>query len=269
MPETRTCCAGFAAPARALVLTLVLVLAGPAQAGTLDWTLLAERPHDARAYTQGLLLYRGSLWESTGLHGQSSLRRVDPDTGRVLAMIRLPRDLFGEGLAQWAGRLIQLTWTSGRALVHDPDTLQTVGEFAYSGQGWGLTTDGRSLIMSNGTSVLTFRNPDTFAVRRTLAVTEAGRPLDRLNELEWVRGLLLCNIWHEDQVAVVDPATGQVVARLDFTSLRGRMPPGAEVLNGLAYDPESGRLFVTGKFWPALFEVRVNAWPRPASGERK
>lgn len=247
--------------AAALLAWAALPPAPAAAAEPLAWELAAERPHDPRAYTQGLLWSEGQLFESTGLVGQSSLRRVDPASGRVLAARALPSPHFGEGLALANRTLIQLTWTSGLALAFDRDTLAPTAEYRYQGQGWGLASDGRRLVMSNGTDWLTFREPRDFSVLGRVRVREEGRATGQLNELEWAEGFVLCNVWHEDQVLVADPDSGRVLARLDFSPLRRRMSGYAEVLNGLAYDPEARLLWVTGKLWPRMFAVRVPSWP--------
>ncbi len=247
---------------RLLVLTCLILAPIPARAAPLlTWELTAELPHDPRAYTQGLVFAKGFLWESTGLKGLSSLRKVEARTGRVLDLRPLPREYFGEGLALWNATLVQLTWTSGQAFVYDLKTLAPKGQHPYKGEGWGLATDPTRFIMSNGTDTLTFRSPRDFRVLGQVRVTENGRGIDRLNELEYAEGFVLCNVWHEDQVLVVDPRSGQVAARLDFSALRSRVPAGAETLNGLAWDPEARLLYVTGKLWPRMFVVRIPAWP--------
>jgi glutamine cyclotransferase len=247
--------------AAALLAWTAFPVAPVRAAELLDWELVSEHPHDPRAYTQGLVWSGDQLFESTGLVGRSSLRRVDPASGRVLASRTLPAPHFGEGLALVDRTLIQLTWTSGLARTFDHETFAPRGEFHYQGQGWGLAFDGRRLVMSNGTDWLTFRDPRDFSVLGRVRVVEEGRATGQLNELEWAEGFVLCNVWHEDQVLVADPDSGRVAARLDFAPLRRRMSGYAEVLNGLAFDPESRRLWVTGKLWPRLFAVRVPAWP--------
>ncbi len=254
--------------AAALLAWAALPLAPARAAELLAWELVAEYPHDPRAYTQGLVWSGGQLFESTGLVGRSSLRRVDPASGRVLDARALPAPHFGEGLALVNRTLIQLTWTSGLARAFDRDTLAPTAEYPYQGQGWGLAFDGRRLIMSNGTDWLTFRDPRDFSVLGQVRVVEEGRATGQLNELEWAEGFVLSNVWHEDQVLVADPDSGRVAARLDFAPLRRRLSGYAEVLNGLAWDPQARLLWVTGKLWPRLFAVRIPAWPglpaRPA-----
>jgi glutamine cyclotransferase len=222
--------------------------------------VLASHPHDVSAFTQGLLFHEGELLESTGGYGKSTLRRVETRSGRALARVDLGPEIFGEGLALLGEELFQLTWQEHRCFVYDASTLARRREVPYDGEGWGLTSNGESLIMSDGTSVLRFREPGTFRVVRSLAVTDGGTPLERLNELEWVRGEIFANVWEADVVARIDPASGHVLGYLDLSTLpepRRRATPD-DVLNGIAFDPASGRLFVTGKEWSNVFEL---AWP--------
>ena len=216
-------------------------------------------PHDTRAFTEGLVFLDGALYESTGLEGESSLRRVDLITGKVEQRLSLAPDLFGEGLAALDGKLYQLTYKTGRAFVYDLRTFQLEHEFHYSGEGWGLATDGSRLLMSNGSDEIRFLDPATFEIKKTLHVTDHGAPVDQLNELEWVKGEIYANIWKTQRLACIDPATGVVRAWVDLAGLLGPadITPALDVLNGIAYDPAGDRLFVTGKFWPKLFQVRV------------
>jgi glutamine cyclotransferase len=220
--------------------------------------IVGTRPHDPDAFTQGLVFHDGALYESTGLHGRSSVRRVDLDTGRVLSRRSVPRQYFAEGLTIFQGRIVQLTWQSQKGFVYDLG-LRLTREFAYTGEGWGLTHDGTSLIMSDGTSRLRFLDPATFAVRRVLDVTDAGRPVESLNELEFVRGEVYANVWPTDWIVRIDPVSGRVVGRVDLTGLLApHERHGTEdVANGIAYDASADRLFLTGKLWPRLYEVRL------------
>lgn len=219
--------------------------------------VLATRPHDPQAFTQGLFLADGVLFESTGLNGESTLRRVDPDTGAVLQRVDLPETVFAEGLARVGDRLIQLTWQNRVAYVYDRTTFREIGRHAYDTEGWGLCHDGRRLVMSDGTSTLYFRNPATFEVVGQVAVTLNGAPRDMLNELECVGNRVYANVWQTDTIVRVDPATGVVDAVIDASSL---LTPGeratADVLNGIAWDPDAETFLITGKLWPKLFEVR-------------
>lgn len=226
--------------------------------------VVRELPHDPQAFTQGLLYRDGFLYESTGLNGRSSVRKVDLETGRVVQRRDVDAQYFAEGLADWNDRLIQLTYTTGVAFVYDATTFEPRTTFKYEGQGWGLTRDGRRLIMSDGTSSLRFLDPETFAETGRVTVRDGSRDVANLNELEMVKGQLLANIWFENRIAVVAPETGRVTAWLDLSGLQDRLvpppvdPTGAgAVLNGVAYDAAGDRLFVTGKLWPKLFEIRL------------
>ena len=218
--------------------------------------ILAAYPHDPTAFTQGLVWDGGLLYESTGLYGRSTVRRVEPGDGRILEKTVLDPNLFGEGLALAGGRLIQLTWKAGIALVYDLATLRDVDQFGYNGEGWGLASDGERLAMSNGSSLLTFRDPSDFRWLSTLEVRLAGEPIDRLNELEFADGQLYANVWGENRIVRIDPQNGRVTAVIDAAGLlkpqEARM---VDVLNGIAYDPASETFWLTGKFWPKTFQV--------------
>lgn len=220
-------------------------------------------PHDRAAYTQGLLVHGGSFLESTGLNGQSSLREVDIKTGRVLKQLSLPAEFFGEGLAVLNGRAFQLTWRNHRGFVYNADTFRREGEFTYEGEGWGLTTDGRELIMSDGTNRIRFLDPTTFKTTRTIDVLSEGKPVERLNELEWIKGEIFANVWLTNRVVRIDPVTGRVLGEIDFVGLlaASERRPDTEMLNGIAYDAAADRLFITGKRWPAIFEVKLKVRP--------
>ena len=209
--------------------------------------------HDTEAFTQGLLFAAGGLYESTGRYGRSQLRQVAPDSGAVLRSTDLDADLFGEGIAQVDDRLIQLTWTAGRALVYDLDSLAVIDEFAYEGEGWGLCSDRTRLVMSDGSSTLTFRDSETFAVLGTIEATHAGVPLSGLNELECVDGRVYANVWRTDQIVRIDPSTGRVDAVIEGGDLD--RPASAGVLNGIAHDPATDRFLLTGKNWSTTYEV--------------
>jgi glutamine cyclotransferase len=193
------------------------------------------------------------------MYGESSLREVELATGAVLRRHDLAEQYFGEGIAFFGGRLFQLTWRSHVGFIYDAATFQPVGQFRYTGEGWGLTEDGTSLILSDGTSTLRFLEPTTFTVQRTVKVTDAGREVSHLNELEYVNGEIYANVWMKDLIARIDPATGNVKGWIDLTGLLGSegRTGHEDVLNGIAYDAASGRLFVTGKRWPRLFQIRV------------
>lgn len=214
-------------------------------------------PHDASAFTQGLAIADGLLYEGTGHYGRSTLRKVELETGRVLQQVELDHRYFGEGIVLWQDRIIQLTWEEETAFVYDRATLRRVGQFSYRGQGWGITHDGSRLIMSDGSSELRLLDPGTFRETGRLSVRRDGRPVRDLNELEYIDGEIYANVWHEDYIVRIAPETGNVTAVLNLQGLRPpetRGDPEA-VLNGIAYDAANRRLFVTGKLWPALFEI--------------
>lgn len=214
-------------------------------------------PHDSTAFTQGLVWRDGKLYESTGRYGESSLRRVELETGRVLQKVNLPANYFAEGLAAVGDTLYQLTWKEGVAFKYDANTMQPAGQVSYVGEAWGLASDGRRLIVSDGSSYLTFIDPATFQIDTTLRVTNGGQPVDQLNELEWVRGEVWANVWHTHQIVRIDPRTGRVKGTLDLSAIVPPVRDPEGVLNGTAYDPVGNRLLVTGKLWPRLYEISV------------
>ena len=222
-------------------------------------TVVARYPHDAAAFTEGLIWNGGQLVESVGLEGQSDVRRVDLATGKVTARATIPAAQFGEGLAAWKGQLVSLTWHDGIAHRWAATTLKRLGTLRYAGEGWGLASDATGLVRSDGSATLTFHDPATMAVRRTLAVTLAGRPLTQLNELEVVGGAILANVWHQPFIVRIDPASGRVTGVIDLRAIVaevGATDPEA-VANGIAWDADKRRLFVTGKRWPTVFEIRL------------
>jgi glutaminyl-peptide cyclotransferase len=222
------------------------------------YRVIAEYPHDPQAFTQGLVLEGGVLFESTGLYGESSLRRVDLETGAVLQRHDLAPEYFGEGITTHGGRIIQLTWRARTGFVYDRESLALEREFSYETEGWGLTDDGTRLIMTDGTAWLRFLDAYSFRPLSRVLVTWRGEPVDRLNELEFIEGHVFANVWLTDRIAVIDPDDGRVVAWID---LSGLLPPAdraqADVLNGIALDREGGRLLVTGKLWPWLYEIEL------------
>ena len=222
------------------------------------YTVVHTYPHDRDAFTQGLQVLDGAFYEGTGLNGRSSIRKVKIDTGEVLQKRDVPAEYFGEGITVRGNELFQLTWQSGVALVYDRATFAPKRQFKYSGEGWGLTQDKTALIMSDGSEFLRFLDPATFAEKRRVRVTVAGAPLKNLNELEYVKGEVFANVWQTDYVARIDPATGSVTGYIDFRGLlTSREREATDVLNGIAYEESTDRLFITGKLWPRVFEVRV------------
>jgi len=220
------------------------------------YRVVGRYPHDAGAFTQGLVLHDNELFEGTGLRGASSLRRVDLGTGTVLQRRDLESHLFGEGITVFQDRLVQLTWTSRTGFVYDRDSFAEEDEFSYATEGWGITHDGSRLIMGDGTPNLYFLDPESFEVLSEVVVTDDGVPIANLNELEYVEGYVLANVWQTDRIAVIEPETGDVVSWLDLGGLlTAAEGAGADVLNGIAFDEEAGRLLVTGKLWPHLFEI--------------
>ncbi len=216
-------------------------------------------PHDSNAFTQGLILQDGKLLESTGQEGFSSLRRVDPESGKILQKVDVPEPYFAEGIAELNGKVYQLTWQHQVGFIYDAQTFQKVGQFNYEGEGWGLATDGQSLILSDGSNRIRFLDPSSFRVTRTITVLDAGKPINELNELEYVNGEIYANVWHDNRIATIDPQSGRVTSWID---LNGLMPEGElhdpeAVLNGIAYDKANDRLIVTGKLWPRLFEIKI------------
>jgi glutamine cyclotransferase len=217
-------------------------------------------PHDPGAFTQGLVYDNGQFYESTGLEGKSTLRRVEIATGKVLDRHALDDEYFGEGLALVGDELIQLTWKHGIAIVYDKGTLREKRRHRYQGEGWGLTHDGKHLILSDGTPVLRFFDPKTFRFARQVQVTIEGMKLDKLNELEYVNGEVWANIWYEDGIARIDPKSGNVTGWIDLSKLWPQKDrDSAAVLNGIAYDPDGKRIFVTGKNWPKVYLIRLIA----------
>ena len=227
---------------------------------TTSYKVIHVYPHDRNAFTQGLVYVDGHLYESTGLNGHSSIRMVELNTGRVLQKYDLPREYFGEGLTDWGSSLIQLTWKAGIAFVYDRFSFAQQRTFHYEGEGWGLTHDQRSLIMSDGSAVLRWLDPTSFRELRHITVRDGDdHPVQQLNELEYVDGEIYANIWYSDRIARISPRTGKVLAWIDLSGLMDKRElsnPDA-VLNGIAYDATGDRLFVTGKLWPRLFEIKI------------
>ncbi len=237
------------------------ITASDLRARQVAYEVVNSYPHDPASFTQGLLWHDGGFYESTGQYGQSKLRSLEFPSGRVLKEITLSPELFGEGLALVDGRLIQLSWKSHRGFVYDLSTFRLLQEFSYDTEGWGLTYDGENLILSDGSSDLFYLDPQTFRPVRKLAVRMNGQPIRELNELEFIDGEIWANVWQTDWILRIDPSTGQVTSFLD---LKGILAPSdktgrEDVLNGIAYDAEHKRIFVTGKLWPRIFEIRIRS----------
>lgn len=231
--------------------------AGPTP--VLGYQIVKTYPHDKAAYTQGLIFADGALYESTGLYGKSTLRKVDLETGKVLQMVPIPDQYFGEGITLWQDKLVYLTWRENTGFTYDVKTFDLVKQFTYPTEGWGITHDGRRLIMSDGSSTLYFLNPQTLQQTGSIQVREHGVPVIKLNELEYIHGKIYANVWQTDRIAIISPDSGQIEQWVDLTGLLGpefRTSP-VDFLNGIAYDAKQGRLYVTGKLWPVLFEIRL------------
>jgi len=229
----------------------------PSVTNVRPYRVIRSYPHDRQAFTQGLAYEGGFFYEGTGLHGRSSLRKVDPASGHVLKEIRLEPSHFGEGIAVFGERIVQLTWLSHLGFVYDKTSFRLLSTFAYPWEGWGVTHNGERLILSDGTNALRFLDSQNFREVATLGVHDERGPVTGLNELEYVQGVIYANVWPTDRIAVIHPRTGRVEAWLDLRGLLGKADSqGADVLNGIAYDAWGGRLFVTGKLWPKVFEIQ-------------
>jgi glutaminyl-peptide cyclotransferase len=248
-----------------LVAALTTYACSPASpAGIPEYTyqVVHTYPHDRTAFTEGLFYLNGYLYESTGLEGQSSVRKVKLESGEVVQRHDLPNEYFGEGIIAWKDKLIQLTYKTQVGFVYDLASFNTLRRFDYPGEGWALTTDGKRLIMSDGTPQIRFWDPETLKELGRLTVTADGQPVQNVNELEWIKGEIYANIWESERIARIDPVSGKVVGWIDLTGLlspsdRIAGENGTDVLNGIAYDAKTDRLWVTGKRWPKLFEIRL------------
>jgi glutamine cyclotransferase len=224
-----------------------------------EYTFKVKRtyPHDSKSYTQGLFYFEGFLYEATGLEGESTVRKVKPETGEVIRSFAIPNDVFGEGIVKFEGRIIQLSWNSGRGFVYDFNTFKLIEEFNYTGEGWGICTDNRFLYMSNGSNRIKLLETQSYSEINTIEVYDDKGPVKYLNELEFINGFIYANIYQYDRIVKIDPSTGKVMANIN---LKGLLPMNdfsskTDVLNGIAYDESKNRIFVTGKNWPKLFEV--------------
>ncbi len=241
------------------LLAVAAAVQAPAPVPVYSYEVVRSYPHDPRAYTQGLFFRDGILYESTGMEGQSTIRKVRLADGKVLQSAAIPPDQFGEGSTDWGKEIISVTWKHGIGYRWDRETLKLKGSFRYPGEGWGLTQDGRSLILSDGTAELRFLDPATLKEQRRINVTYGGKPVTQINELEWVKGEIFANLWQSNLLVRIDPQTGAVKGVIDLSGL-DRLAGGSKpdnVLNGIAYDAAGDRLFVTGKRWSTLFEIKL------------
>ena len=241
-----------------LLCAASLSMAASAQ-NAAGYRIVHAYPHDQHAFTQGLVYLDGHLYESTGIQGQSTVREEDLETGRILRMQIVPDKYFAEGLTDWKNTLIQLTWQSHVALVYDRATFRLLRTLHYEGEGWGLTHDAKSIILSDGTATIRFFDPETFKEIRRVKVKDRGKAVTELNELEFIRGEIYANVWHSNRIARISPATGRVLGWIDLKGLmpRDQLSSDEAVLNGIAYDAQHERLFVTGKLWPKVFEISI------------
>lgn len=254
-----------------LLVLFALLLASSAYAQSsipiYGYKVVHTYPHDTSAYTEGLFYLDGYLYESTGTEGESTIRKMDLATGKVLQKVDLPPPDYGEGIVAWKNKLIQLTWQSQRGYVYDLHSFKRLSSFTYPGEGWALTADSRRIYMSDGTATIRVLDPETLKQVDKIEVTAMGRPLINLNELEWVKGQLYANVWLTQNIVQIDPASGKVVGVINLTGLapdpQTLTDASNDVLNGIAYDAKHDRLFVTGKRWPSIFEIKLT---QPASG---
>jgi glutamine cyclotransferase len=245
----------------ALAIFLVASVSSRAATPVYGYKVVATYPHSTSSYTEGFFYLNGMFYEGTGLEGHSQVLVIDPVTGKVKQSVDLPAQYFGEGIVDWGPNLYEWTWQSHVGFVRDRATLKILRQFTYSGEGWGMTRTDRELITSDGTSTLRFRNPANFQETRHIVVKDEGHEITQLNELEFVKGEIYANVWHSDRIAMISPKDGSVLGWIDLTGLLSPMLHGDNeaVLNGIAYDAQHDRLFVTGKQWPTVFEIKVVA----------
>jgi len=251
----------LAAAARSLLLVawLAQAVGAWAAAPVLGYKVVAKYPHSTQNYTEGFFYLNGSFYEGTGLEGHSAVLVTQPETGKVVQRQEIAPNYFGEGIVDWGPNLLEWTWQSHTGFVYDRFSLRKLREFTYTGEGWGMTRNATQLITSDGTATLRFRDPETFRKVRQIVVHDGAREIGQLNELEWVKGEIYANVWHSDRIARISPKDGHVIAWIDCAGLlpEDEKVNAESVLNGIAYDAEHDRLFVTGKQWPAVFEIRV------------
>jgi len=248
-------------PLAFLVSTFALLGAPQCRAATpiYGYKVVAKYPHSTSSYTEGFFYLNGVFYEGTGLNGHSELMAIDPASGQVLQHVALSAQYFGEGIVDWGPNIYEWTWESHIGFVYDRFSLRVIGQFHYTGEGWGMTRTDREIITSDGTSTLRFRDPKDFKETRHIVVKDNGRAIEQLNELEYIKGEIYANVWHSDRIARISPRDGHVIAWID---LSGILPDDQKindeaVLNGIAYDAEKDRLFVTGKQWPVIFEIKL------------
>ena len=241
-----------------LVLLLAVSFSAAHAAPTYGCQVVARYPHSTTNYTEGFFFKDGLFYEGTGREGHSLIQVYQPD-GKVVRQYQLPAQYFGEGIVDFGDKLLEWTWQSHTGFFLDRNTFQVTGQFKYDGEGWGMTRNDTDIITSDGTAILRFRSPSTFDVKRQIVVRDGSTPIHQLNELEWVKGEIYANVWHQDRIARINPADGKVLGWIDCTGLlpKDQMVDGESVLNGIAYDAKKDRLFVTGKQWPTIFEIKV------------
>ena len=241
----------------------LLPAVGCAQAPVYGYTVIARLPHSTSSYTEGLFFLNGLFYEGTGLSGHSSLMAIQPNTGKILQEVDLPSQYFGEGIVDWGSSLYQWTWQSHTGFIYDRFSLRRTGQFTYTGEGWGMTRSDKELITSDGSATLRFRNPADFKETRHIVVHDGKQTIGQLNELEFIKGEIYANIWHSDRIARIAPKDGRVLSWIDLSGLlpADQKIDAESVLNGIAYDPQHDRLFVTGKQWPFIFEIKLTGAP--------
>jgi glutaminyl-peptide cyclotransferase len=242
-----------------MLFICLLSRASANNAPTYGYKVVATYPHSTDNYTEGFFYLDGMFYEGTGIKGRSAILVIDPKTGKTLQHRNLPAEYFGEGIVDWGPNIYEWTWTSHICFVYDRFSLQPVKQFTYTGEGWGMTRTAKELITSDGTATLRFRDPNTFQETRHILVKDGSKLIDQLNELEFIKGEIYANIWHSDRIARISPRDGHVIAWIDLTGLlpSNQMIDAESVLNGIAYDAQHDRLFVTGKQWPAVFEIKI------------
>lgn len=241
------------------LLTAIYPANLPAATQVSGYKIVAEFPHSTDSYTEGFFYRDGLFYEGTGLNGKSAILVIEPESGKVLQRRSLPEEYFGEGIVDWGPNLYEWTWQSHVCFVYDRFSLRPVRQFSYTGQGWGMTRTAREIVTSDGTAILRFRDPSTFQETRHIVVKDGAVPVEQLNELEYVKGEIYANIWHSDRIARISPRDGHVLGWIDLIGLmpEDRRPNAESVLNGITYDAKHDRLFVTGKQWPSVFEIRI------------